>query len=167
MNESVQKIFYFLVFFIIVGSNQIYSQDVKVKNIVPYLEDDKVKITFDLQGDKESKYEVKLYISSLSNKFEKYEAKPNSVIGDVNNKETTTGEKQIIWTPFGLEWLSFEDGDIRFEITAEEISSGGIPWYAYAGGALAAAVVAIVVIISGDDESDPEGSDFAVPPIRP
>lgn len=166
VENKVKSSVFILLFLTSILNTILLAQETKVRDIQVFTEEDSVIILYSLEGDFDKEYNIKLFISSIGNHFEKYEAKPESVRGDIYKITYLGDEGRIVWTPFGLEWLRYVDNDIRFEITAEKISSG-IPWYYYVGGAIVTTATAIVLIITGNGDEEEEIPGFAKPPIRP
>lgn len=150
----------------IIFTSLLNAQEIEVRDIQVFTEEDSVIILYSFEGELNEEYEIKLFILSIGNHFNKYETKPESVKGDINKLKYTGNEGRIVWTPFGLEWLRYFDNDIKFEIIVQKVSSR-IPWYYYVGGAVAATITAILVIFDRSGDAEKEISTFAEPPVRP
>jgi hypothetical protein len=122
-------------------------------------------IRYDLNGDIEKEYEVKIYLMDKGNI--KYEYELKLVKGDVGVGKFGGRDRKVVWN-FNDEFKGGIDNDnLYLKITAEKIG-GGIPWYVWAGGALAGGAAA--VLLGGKKDSGGGGSTtvtIPTPPLRP
>jgi hypothetical protein len=122
-------------------------------------------IRYDLNGDIEKEYEVKIYLMDKGNT--KYEYELKLVKGDVGTGKFGGRDRKVVWN-FNDEFKGGIDNDnLCLKITAEKIG-GGIPWYVWAGGALAGGAAA--VLLGGKKDSGGGGSTtvtIPTPPLRP
>jgi hypothetical protein len=122
-------------------------------------------IRYDLNGDIEKEYEVKIYLMDKSNVNYEYELK--MIKGDVGKGKYAGRDRSAVWNYKDEFTGGIENDNLYLKITAEKIG-GGIPWYVWAGGALAGGAAA--VLLGGKKDSGGGGSTtvtIPTPPLRP
>ena len=132
---------------------QIHAQDVKVENVSFSQRGELIVVRYDLKGQPNKKYEVKLTLSDDYGAT--FKIRPNAVSGAVGKNVRAGTDKQIIWEimkdfPGGIGGEGF-----AFAVDAE-LQKGGSKWLYYLlGGGAAGTIVYFVTRGSGDDEITP------------
>ncbi len=163
----MRKIFFLLALPLsIILSMKVFPQE-KIKTTFDYSEG-KIFVFYEFQGDKAKDYEVVISLKRTSDPS--FVIVPNKLTGDIGEGKFAGKKCKIIWELNPDEEAQLEGEDFYFDVTANEIlTGGGIPWYVFAGGAVLAGGTAAVLLLTkkSSDESNPPTSSFPTPPIRP
>ncbi len=141
---------------VLLGSNLL-------KNVYYEIIEGELFLYYDLVGEADEDYEVKLVLKNSRDKS--YELIPEQTFGRIGEGKFNGLQNRIIWNctedlPKGLIGSSY-----FLELTAEEVSSSG--WLYYVGGGIVAAVIAAVLGGSGEDSESSTDTGIAGPPDRP
>lgn len=137
------------------------QDDPRAVNIRFIVTGQKVIITYDLEGERNKKYAVSVFLRKESDSTRSY--RPRTVSGAVGENVTAGTDQEIVWDlhkdiPAGL-----EGNDYYFVIAVEEQSSG-FPWWVGAA-VVGAGLMSLLVFSTGTEEK--KESTLPPPPGRP
>lgn len=144
---------------------RVVSGDDRIKNIRIRPDKDALKIIYDLSGDKGDEYDVKLL---LNDSLKNITSDVKSITGDLKGVKPKANNV-IAW----LYKKDMEKGSPpgRYNVLMQLEEKGGIPWYYYAGGAVAVGAGAAVLLMGkkGENGAPASGGRTAIqpPPSRP
>ena len=139
-----------------------YSQQPAAKIVSLAMDQNPVRITYDLIGSAEEEYEVALYLQRENdpNTLQKLE----KVSGDVGTGKFAGAQRTIYWDKTEIK---SQIGGMRFQFALDIRKAGGgsLPWYLYAGGA----VVGVAVYLAVKPPPPPPNETIITPtvPIPP
>ncbi len=125
-------------------------------------------IYYDFTGDASKEYDVSILLKRTSQPD--FLLKPGSLTGDLGKGKFANEKRKITWHLTPQEESSLTADDYYFEVTANEIKSGGgLPWYVYVGGVVLGGGAAAFLLLNKKSESTGTGSEtsFPNPPVRP
>lgn len=141
--------------------NVLYERNF-IKNVRFQKEDYYYDIIYDLEGDKNTEYEIKLYLVDKSQSYERI-VPLKYVVGDINKVKGYSKNKTIKWIFINEYPQGIDNNNLYLLLKGVEIKSG-IPWYIYpvvVGGAAA------YFIIKGKTQSNESQNQLPLPPKRP
>ena len=129
-----------------------YSQQPAGKIVSLSMDQNPVRITYDLIGSAEEEYDVALYLQRENdpNSMQKLE----KVSGDVGKGKFAGPQRIIYWDKTEIKTPA---GGMRFQFALDIrlAKSRGLPWYLYAGGAAVGIAVYLAVRPPPDVIEDP------------
>jgi hypothetical protein len=147
--------------------NAIVTEGSLLHNVRAEEDNGKYNIRYDLDGDLEKDYEVKIYL--MNKKDMNYEYQLNMISGDAGKGKFAGTGRKVVWN-YEDEFKGGVDNDgLYFKITAEKIG-GGIAWYVWVGGIAAGGAAAVLLGLKKDSGTGGNtGSTAAIPtpPARP
>ena len=150
-----------------ITTQEIFAQQ-KIQAGFDYSEG-KIFIFYEFQGDRTKDYEVEITLKRTSDPD--YSLVPEKISGDIGEGKFANKKCKIIWELNPEDESLLEGEDFYFDVSANEISTGGgIPWYVFAGGAAVAGGTAAILLLGkkdSDGTTTPPTSGFPTPPVRP
>jgi hypothetical protein len=141
---------------------QMHTSNNDITGLQLKLEDDLLKILYNLEGDKENKYKIKLF---LIEKSSQKNIEPNSASGDLGSDIIPDSNKVIVWNyikDIG-QYSNLKNYDLQ--LSAE--TKGGIAWYYYVGGAVLVGGTTAALLLNKKDDGNTTKTMIGEPPVRP
>jgi len=139
------------------------DDDYRVTKVDWYAGRDEVVITYDLQGDPETSYEVSLVLLRENDK--EFSFTPWLVKGDIGTGEFARKGNTIRWS-YKNDFLSeLKETDYYFEIRVER--KRPFPWLVVGGGAAVGVVAYMLVTSKNESDGKQVTSGLPYPPTRP
>jgi PEGA domain len=144
--------------------NSISAESQLLNNLKLSRENDLYIVNYDLPGKESDDCEITLFLMDKANPDFSYEIK--SANGDIGKGKYYGINKTIKWN-WVRDFKGGIDNNNLYLFLKYEKSGGGIPWYVWAGGAIAGGVVG--VLASGKKGGGGTSSTVAIPtpPVRP
>lgn len=138
----------------------------KVTNVDFEPKQNKIFITYDLDGEKDTEYEIGVVLKR--EEFSGFIFRPKLLTGDVGEGIKPGKGKEIVWDVTKEYHIDPDATDFYFEVTAQKIS-GGIAWYYYVGAAVLGSGTAAVLLLGkkSEEESPVTKTPIGTPPGRP
>lgn len=144
--------------------NNIVSESKYVHALSLQRDGNNYRINFDLLGEQEEKFDIKLYLKDNKNdSFNRILFKLN---GSYGNDVLAGPEKTIFWN-FEKEISGGLDNKNLFLLLEVDKKGGGLPWYVWTGGVIAGGVAAYLKWGIKKDNPSTSIFTFPTPPIRP
>ncbi|NWF89721.1 MAG: hypothetical protein HXY50_09710 [Ignavibacteriaceae bacterium] len=156
-----------LLFFVLIFADQANFAQQKIQASFDY-SDGKIFIFYEFSGDNSKEYDVSIVLKRTSDS--EFAIVPEKLSGDIGEGKFSGKKCKIVWELSSEEESMLEGEDYYFDVTASEISSGGIPWYVFAGGAAVAGGTAAILLLGKKDNTSsnaPATGGFPTPPVRP
>lgn len=154
-----------LIIVIVLSVISIFPQ--KVTNVDFEPKQNKIFITYDLDGEKDTEYEIAVVLKR--EEFSGFIFRPKLLTGDVGDGIRPGKGKEIVWDVTKEYHIDPDVTDFFFEVTASLEKSGGIAWYYYVGAAVLGGGTAAVLLLGkkSEEETPVTKTPIGTPPGRP
>lgn len=144
--------------------NEILANDSDISNLKLEKTGDNYIINYSLEGDAEDEYEVELFL--LDRTKSRFSQKLTALSGAIGKGKFSGINRKINWNWAEEYSGGIENSNLYLELRIEKIS-GGIPWYVWAGGAVAGGVAAILLSNGSKSSGGNTQTTLPLPPSRP
>lgn len=132
------------------------------KNINLKLEGEQLKISYDLKGETEDKYEINLFLIKKSSQIN---YKISAVTGDIGEDIFPGDNKNIVWN--FLKDVGRYSNLINYDLQLSAEKKGGLAWYYYVGGAVVVGGATALLLSKKNSAAENSKTKIGEPPSRP
>jgi len=127
----------------------------------------KIFIYYEFKGDPDKEFNIEVTLRRTS--VPSFKLTPLQMTGDVGEGKFAGRQRTIVWRLKPEEETILDGDDFYFQVTAEPLEGGGIPWYVFAGGAAVGGGVAAILLLNKKDTGTggTTSTSFPSPPGRP
>jgi hypothetical protein len=157
-----------VLFFIALGINKSFSQEIKADNINPENQKDQVIISYDINNPDENKVLVDLIMKKKTDKSFRYQ--PKYLSGDIGEGNFNGYGKKISWNKQKERLPMINMDDFYFEINVKVLSSAGNHkwlWIGTGAAVIGGGTALYFLLKKNNDESSSQSSNMPQPPGRP